>query len=186
MMHTIGTHSGALAKALTVNSVANGFSTQQCLRGTPAADGLQRGAGTAAECPRSLFMMPYAEGAAGSQFSFRVYGLAQMRAPNLGDPSAAVWIPFLLAEYACTVCNIGGVKQGSGMVTGDDLIESERLCDTIQFVQGDMGVVGKINSTGPGTDLVAYATVDLQGCRYFLFDFKQTDNVGMNCLFFVL
>ncbi len=182
MLVTIGTLSGTLTKALAANSVANTFAIFEPSRGVPTYLGMFPGASIAPECPGSVFLVPYGEGGQGSQFSMRIYGLSPMAAPNQGDRLAAMWLPFFLAEFSCTLCNVAGIRQGSDFPTGVDLIQSERLCDTITLAQGDVGMTGRINSTGPGTNLVAYAAVNLQGCERFVLDFQQVDNIGMNCL----
>ncbi len=186
-MFAIGTHSGYLQKALAANSVANTFQTLQPTRGVPTLDGMGFGSATGVLCPKSLLIVPFGEGSPGAIFSLRVYGMHNMKAPQLGDVLAEVWIHLFLAEMVCTLSNVGGVKQGSDALSGVDLIQTELLCDTITLTQGDLGRTGRINSTGPGSNLVAYALVDLQGCRRFVVDFQQIDaNTSMNCLTLVL
>ncbi len=182
MQVTIGTLSGKMAKALQTNSQANSFALFEPQRGTPTYPSLFPGGQASSESPRSVFLMPYGEGDAGRQFSLRLYGLTHLNAPNQGDPKAAQWIPFFIVELLCTLSNLGGNIQGSKALSGVDLIESERLCDGISLTQGDLGVVGRINSPGAGSGLISYATVDLVGCRMYALDFQQVDAVGMNCL----
>lgn len=175
-----------LAKAL-VN--ANAQQAQWVALGTqvtsPAAvgDGVYNAGADSNVSPGRLFLMPYAEGGVGSQFSLRVYAWRDFFLPT-GDPATQVWIPHLLAEFACTTCNQGGPVTQE--ITSSALLKpSEFLCDTISLTQGSLGVDGFVTSTGPGTNLVAFALLDLTACRRFQFDFQWADtsnNIGMNCL----
>ena len=124
-----------------------------------------------------LQLIPYAD-AAGAQFSLRLYGWDSVAPPDASN-NLIVWVPFLIAELACTTSNRSGV-------TGHYVNDTEYAVDTIVLTQGTTGnngfAGGLINSTGPGTDLIAYALITLSGCQFIQFDFQQTDSVSMNCL----
>jgi hypothetical protein len=123
-------------------------------------------------------MLPYCNGPPGSQFSFRLYGWRDVVYPE-GNPNALVWVPEFDAEFACTSCAAPGPTDPNVRM----ILPTENFCDTITLTQGNLGPTGFINSTGPGTNLIAYAVAELGGCRKFQFDFQQTDPVGMNLLF---
>ena len=127
--------------------------------------------------PNGLKLIPHGEGAAGAQFSMRLYGWSPVNKPDAGN-IPTIWIPHFIVELLCTMCNRAGMP-------GDYLSETERLCDTITLTQGVIGNNGWgggfINSTGPGTDLVAWAVINPTGFRFLQFDFQQIDPVGMNC-----
>ena len=150
---------------------------------TSPANGVWQGGQGGVTAPYRIKVFPYAEGTPGSRFRMRICGL-----DNIGvDPYAQVWWPYLLAEFTCTVCNRGGPPAAvPGRETGRLIRESERMCDTIELTGGSLGVsqvAGVVNSTGPGTNLIAWAMVDLAGCRKFQFSFEQIDTVTMNVLF---
>ncbi len=139
---------------------------------------MPRGRSTPWTCRRSARQAP-----AGNQFSVRLYGWrAAENPPGLGRP---VWIPYLICELACTTCNRQGPPNTAppGNPSNYMLGPDESLCDTISLTQGSLGLTGLINSTGPGTDLIAYAIVELTAPRYFQFDFGAIDSIPMNCLF---
>lgn len=134
-----------------------------------------------------LRIIPYCFGAPGSQFSFRVFGWESLSQPE-GQAQTLVWIPYLLAEFACVACNQPGPSDNQMRL----IQPGENFCDTITLTQGSLGKDGVINSTGAAasaaagvqtpTDLIAYVLLDLCGCRMFQVDFQQTDAVSMNAL----
>ncbi len=153
---------------------------------TGLADGVYSAGHDALMAPPRLFLLPYCDGAPSSSFSVRVYGWRGLTHPE-GNPQQGVWIPVLIAELACTACTVGGpAAPTEPQVPVRYLSPTELLCDTISLTQGTLGVNGLIQSTGPGTNLVAFAEIDLIGSRFFSFDFQLADTgnpVGMNCLF---
>jgi hypothetical protein len=157
---------------------------QQYLGGP--ADGIYDGGHDGLLCPPRIFLLPFCEGAPGSGFSMRLWSWRAVTHPE-GNPNQAVWIPVLVAELACVACSVGGpVAPTEPQIPQRWLSATEMLCDTISLTQGTLGNGGLIQSTGPGTNLVAFAEVDLIGSRFFSFDFQLADNgnpVGMNCLF---
>lgn len=146
----------------------------------PSGDGVFAAGHEGQFAPGLIKLMPISQGsAAGTQFLFRVYAWDSLRAiANTSEPRAT-WIPSLLGEFLCTDSGLCGPTYAG--YTG--LLEpNESLCDTITLNQGSLGPTELIKSTGPGTDLAAYVKLDLAGCRFFQFDFKQVDQIGMNCL----
>lgn len=186
-----------LTKALTQgNSQAASWSPPIILGADPRtayADGMVRTDDGNSISPQRLLLLPYCEGAAGQGFSMRLFGWRQLKEPDNINPgtstvtpgatvaSLGVWIPTLLAEFACTSCNQGGPVNASGQVS---LIQpNENFCDTITLTQGALGLTGLINSTGPGTDLIAFAVVELLGAQRWSWDFQRGDAVNMNCAY---
>lgn len=151
----------------------------------PSGDGVwSAGDSGGIHAPQRLFLLPYCEGLAGSNFSVRIYGWNGVENPD-GGPNRNVWIPYLLAELACVACNRFGPPLAGPIpqvYAGRFIQPDEAACDTITLTQGGLGLTGEIVSTGPGTDLIAFAIVELRGCKLFQFDFQQTDPVPMNCL----
>ncbi len=116
-----------------------------------------------------LYLQPYCEGPAGSQFWVRLYGWRRLGQLNH-------WVPTLLVQFLCSAGDLPGSSVASGAV----LIQTENLCDTMLPVSGSVGMTGEVVSSGSGFG--AYALVELRGCKKFSFEFEQADNVGMNAL----
>ena len=181
----ISNRSEPLSQALRLGDSQNTAWTSYDMQALkPSGDGVWSAGEGGVDAPQRLFLLPYCEGLAGSNFSMRVYGWRGVEMPN-GGPNQNVWIPFLLAELACVACNrfgppLPGVLPPVG--NGRFIQADEAMCDTITLTQGALGLTGEICSTGPGTDLIAFAIVELRGVKAFSFDFQQTDPVPMNCL----
>ena len=180
----IGTRSTKKTKALSLgNSVATAFQSFDVLPLNPASagyNGVFSAGHDGTVTANRVKIVPYAEGPAGSNFSLRLYGWDVLESPDPGG--RLVWVPQMLAEFACTTCNRSGPVNTSPVVSNYFLLDSERLCDTMTLTQGGLGWMGEVVSTGPGTDLIAFAVVDIRGCRFYSYDFAQIDNVGMNAL----
>ena len=88
------------------------------------------------------------------------------------EPQNAMWLPLFLAEFLCTTGSLAGPgKSGPNDQLGVSFPTSANLCDTITLTQGTLGPTGEINSTGPGTGIPAWATVELKGSQWLFFDF---------------
>lgn len=168
------------------DSIAASFASFDMLATTPTAIGDPVGPGGATDgvfnaghegifAQNRLFLLPYALGAAGSGFSLRVYGWRPISHPD-GLSTQRVWIPYFLVELACTTC----ARPGPGPAPRK-ILNTERMCDTITLTRGNLGPTGYINSNA-GTNLIAYAILEISGCKKFQFDFQQTAPVGMNAL----
>jgi hypothetical protein len=180
------TRSETYLRAAMPNAVSNAWSTQFYATYTdPDKSGgyfFKTGiTGENSWVAQYLFLQPLAEGTAGTQFSFRVWGWKYQFVLD-GHPYRQ-YIPVFLAEFLCTVCNSPGPISQSPAVPPLAMGPAENFCDTIALTQGSVGPLGEIVSTGPNSDLPAFARLDLRGCPYFQFDFLQGDNIGMNCLF---
>lgn len=185
-----------LSKALAQgNSIAPEWSTTNFVMSPvppqvalgAAGDGIYGpGRTLSATGPLRLYMQPYATGPNPTNFSMRVWGWRPFGSTE-GDGPTQVWNAVMIAEFYCTTCNYPGPP--GEMPTGGGSLRpikpNEYMCDTVQLVQGDLGASGWINMTGqPGapTDLPGYILMELQGCKLWQFDFKQSDPVEMNCL----
>ena len=181
----VDSRSEPLNQALLLGDSQNTAWTSYDMLGLPpVGDGIWAAGHGSVHAPGKLFILPYCEGLAGSNFSVRVYAWRSVEQPN-GGPNQNVWVPVLLCELACISCNrfgppLPGVLPPVG--NGRFIQADEAMCDTITLTQGSLGPTGEICSTGPGTDLIAFAVIELRGARFFQFDFQQTDPVPMNCL----
>ena len=120
----------------------------------------------------------------GTNFSMRLWMWREATQPGQSGTFLPVWVPVFVAEFACTSGTTGGVAtKGPAAPSPYVLPDTAYLCDTITLVQGAVGLTGLVNSTGPNTNLPAYFLAEILGCRFFTFDFQQTDNVGMNALY---
>lgn len=147
---------------------------------SPVPDGVFVAGHGGAQCPQRVYLLPYCEGPAGASFSMRVYGWRGQGLPT-GDPNKMVWIPTFLAEFACASGELPGPASDSNSQSIRNMLDTERLCETIALTQGALGLEGYVNSCGSGSGLVASAILETTGCRYLQFDFQQTDQVSMNC-----
>lgn len=174
--------SSAGAKALTAGNSTNAAWTTLILTpNAPSGDGVFSAGHGGSYAPQFIKIFPYCDGPAGQTFSFRVFAWdVLMSNPQAQQPQT--WVPSLIGEFLCTACNQPGFFPIQPLIPCQSILVAETMCDTITLTQGTLGA-GLINSTGPGTDLVAFVKLDLLGCRYFQFDFNQSDNanVGMNC-----
>lgn len=133
--------------------------------------------------PALLKLMPFG-GSPKAKFSFRIYALDALGEPDAG-PQKLVYIPILLAEFACQCGspNLQGVpSQGGWQPNQRYLNDGQFLCDTMTLTRGTLGERGQILSTGPGSDFVAMAKIDMWGAKRVFFDFQQTDQTTMNVL----
>ncbi len=168
-----------LTRVFAVSSQASAWASFDAMLASPT--GAFNAGHDGIYAPESIKLIPICEGGqAGSQFSVRLYAWDALRSEPISQQPPATWIPTLLAEFLCTACNRVGPYPVGNPTTGA-MTTQESFCDTITLTQGTVGLTGLINSTGPGTDLIAYIKIDLAGCRLFQFDFNQTDTVGMNC-----
>lgn len=135
--------------------------------GTPGAEFTQN----------RIQLIPYADGATGSTFNFRIYGWDYVDKP---DPRLGVWVPFLLAEFQATTSAVAGVA-------GYTISATEHLADFVKLINGSTGTTGFAggyngSAAATGTNLVPLVLVTVAGCRYIQFDFQKSSNVTMNCL----
>lgn len=192
----IQTLSTPFARALAQNSYADAYAQNEGYPGLPlgplahapaadasgtAVDGVFAAGQGGEIAANRLCLLPVCEGPAGSAFTLRLFGWTLLGQPD-GRAEQVVWVPCLLVELYAVACQQAGpVNPGPG--PSQRLVkDTERFCDTIMVLSGSLGAGGYLNSTGPGSNLIAQVFVDLCGCRYFQFDFQQADEVGMQCL----
>ncbi len=88
-------------------------------------------------------------------------------------PSGALWIPTILAEVSCTLSTAVGVA-------GQDILDTERIADTISGVIGTAGSDYQIFS--PANNTPAYILVDTKGCPDIEVLFSVGTATGANAL----
>ncbi len=120
-----------------------------------------------------LQIMPWSDGGLGQQFSLRIWGF------TVHDTTNPAWLPMFLCELLCTT---GGMA-GTSVPTASDPLglsfpKDSNLCDTVSLSAGTLGPTGEINSTGPGTNIPAWVTVELKGSQWFFFDFQTAEPGG--------
>ncbi len=161
------------AKALqSASSTATAYSrsvvptaTEPAGSGSDITDGVLNAGLAGQESPNRVFVMPYAAGGPTRSFSMRLWAWDHVGT----DPRFLVWIPSLLAEFSCTLGAQNGIPNGL-------ISDSEYFCDTLALTAGSLGFAGDLVS--PGNGLIAYALVELKGCRKFQFDFQAPDSNG--------
>ncbi len=169
-----------LQKALTPPAQNGLFTIFNMTPTQPTGNGVFQAGQNGMISPRRIKIIPFAHGNAGLQFSMRVFAWEQLY--GSGNENSIVWVPLLLVELLCTICNQPGPAEGyPGSITSL-LGPTDQACDTISVVQGNLGNLGFVTSTGPGTDLIAFAMLDLTGPKLIQFDFQQSDPVEMNAM----
>jgi hypothetical protein len=146
-------------------------------------DGTYKAGWRGAVAENRIQVQPYAD-QAGCQFSFRVWIWSEATWPGQTG-YGAVWVPSFVAEFSCVSGQTCGVTNQGPATTVNPYLLSDTCfpADTITLVQGMVGLTGLVNSTGPGTNLPAYALMEILGARFVTFDFQQSsDEVGMNAL----
>lgn len=125
---------------------------------------------TGANCLR---LMPFGAGADNSTFSMRVIGWS---AAGLSGPTG-LWIPTILAEFACTLSGMVGLS-------GKVITDTERFADTITLTTGNSGV--DVSLISPANDTAAHALIDLKGVQKVEVVFQLGTATGANALYHVL
>lgn len=179
--------SEGMARGLAFNSTSAGFTKMDLQTADPVSvasiGALDVAVGGLPYTASGIKILPCADTGVGTPFSMRVYGWDVQTVPS-GDPLLQVWFPVFLAEFACTTGDLPGPL---GNETGGKAFAVRNnmyFCDTIMLVQGGLGDGGVINSTGPGTNLLAYAQLDINGSKRISFDFQAADSssgISMNC-----
>ena len=159
--------SHALTRALYTDSDNVDFDDPGIRESEPTVDVQVAGLG-GTEAPERLLLIPFGDGTLGSAFKLRLYGWYHVGPSK--DANKVTWLPLVLAELRCVL----GDKNG----LASRLVEpKERFAREISLLLGDGG--GIVN--GP----IAWAKVDLHGCRKFSFDFAQDGTLAGalgNCL----
>lgn len=130
--------------------------------------------------PNRVEVVPYAALAPGQTFNMRLWGWNFVG--QAGQQQAVFWWPQLLAEFACTVCNTGGLPAPGPGPSPYPVQPNENFCDTITLTQGllgdNVGNPGYVHQIG--TDFIASILLAFGSPpRKIQFDF---DTAGANCL----
>lgn len=184
-MATLEQLSLPLSKALRVaNSQAaqyQVFSPQNASPGgPPLPDGVIEIGHGGMMATHRIKLAPFGTGQPGQQFTMRLYGWEFLGPPD-ANPNLVVWLPRFLVGFYCTLSNL----PGPGLPTY--LNTNEYICDSVTITEGSAGPwYSGASSQGPGSGLMAWALVDVTGCRYAQFDFSRAaDDVSadsFNCL----
>lgn len=163
---------GPLARALAANATDSTFPSRIPTLTQPA---LAIGDLDGNIQQNGLLVMPFAIGADNETFSMR---LIQWRYIGSGPQAySRLWVPTVLAEFACTLCAAVGVASSP-------VLNTERFCDTITLVgsTGNANISHEIVS--PGNDTIAYILLDLKGAHLWepTFDIG-TGPTSMNALY---
>lgn len=129
-----------------------------------------------------VWLLPFGEGFPGAGFTVRLYGWRDF-ALDGNRAASRVWIPYFIAELACSLSEISGPPGDANGDWGRGLRGAERLCDAIALTAGSLGLGGGIDSVGPGSNLVAHASVYTFSAKLIQFDFQSDVQVNPNCLF---
>jgi len=116
-----------------------------------------------------IYFQPYALGADDTTASARVWGWCWIG----DDDSTRMWIPVLL----CEVDFIVGTMPGAA---GKEILDTERLADTITLVEGVSNVLTTIHS--PEGNLPGFVIQDFLGCTLLEFDFEVGTATSANAL----
>lgn len=169
-------YSAKLTKALSVNSQSPEYAIVKTTGSEPTGDGVWPAGDPGILCPNRICLVPYCEGAAGAQFTLRLYYWNCLG----NDPQIWVWQAMLLMELLCVAGDYPGPSARDGEMSRRLILDTERFCSVAAAVQGSYGDGG---DTLPGSVTPAAVWVELKGARKFQFDFQQIDQqIGMNCL----
>lgn len=174
-----------LKKARSVNATTSAFpSSTDTLTEPVGDDGTATGrcvidVGTKGHgtVPRFMEIFPYASAAANDTFSLRIIGWQRIM-PPLSD-GRIQWIPYTIAEFACTV----GAETG---VAGGAVVATELYVDTITVVSEEVQASSRGRSAvfSPANDTKARLVIDLEGVEKVELVFDQTLNTpAMNALY---
>lgn len=139
-------------------------------------DGVYAAAGDPPGCltQNRIQILPWSDGGIGQQFSIRLWGF------TVHDNSNPAWPPLFLCELLCTTASIPGTSTANASdPTANAFPINANLCDTITLTQGTLGPSGQINSTGPGSNIPAWATIEIYGSQWFFFDFETSEPGGV-------
>lgn len=173
----VQTLKGPYAKTLAANSTDTSFPSRvptitQPVNAVGSLDGATQANG--------VLLLPYAVAADGDTFSMRLIGWRWVGAGN--TVGVQLWIPTVLAEFACTCSTPVGVAGGY-------LGATDRFCDTITLVGTTGNANVSVEIVSPANDTIAHILADLKGCQFFETTFDSTSAgtaAGMNAIYSLL
>lgn len=169
-------------RVLTDNAQSPTYMSLAPQTGEPSGEGVFANAKGGMLSYNRVWLLPLGEGPPGGTFTLRLYGWRDF-APDENKAGSRVWIPFFIAELLCSLCELTGPPGDANGDWGRGLRGGERLCDAITLTLGNVGLGGLIDSTGPGTNLAAHASVYTYAAKLIQFDFQADVQVNTNCLF---
>lgn len=146
---------------------------------TPTGDGIYNIGQGGSEAANRVKIWPFAEAMPGDVFWLRLWA---WNCIAFGD-NAQVWMPSILAQFACMVGAITVPTDGNSAGRQSVIAPWERFCDGLALVGGWLGLTGEIISQGAGSGIGACALVELRGSQKIQFEFERSDHtIGMNAL----
>lgn len=116
---------------------------------------------------RNSVVFPYGVGNDDTTFSLRIIGWSQT--------SGGLWIPTILCEVTCILCTSVGVA-------GQDVVATERFCDTIALVTNLGNANVSVEIISPQNNTPGHIMLDTKGCNYLDFIFDMTGATSGNAL----
>lgn len=122
--------------------------------------------------PQGFLLVPFGVGSATQTFSMNVFGWRHTIGLN---PLAPLWVPYLLAEFSCTL----GATPG---IINTDVGAGQLFCDTIALVLGNSNISNEVLSPA-GTGMVAHIVLDGKGSQLIEVRFGTGSSAtSCNCL----
>jgi hypothetical protein len=115
-----------------------------------------------------VLIVPFGAGTENTTFSMRIIGWRVA-----GRGMAALWIPVVLAEIACTLSATVGVA-------GKEAVATDRFVDTITLVTGTQNVSMELVS--PTGDEIGHVLVDIKGFQKLELSYDMTGATNGNAL----
>jgi hypothetical protein len=164
----------AWQKARDVNQTSNGYvakdptATEPTGTGTTATNAsVINTAPNGVASYNAILLIPYGAGADDATFSVRVIGWKSIG----GNGTTGLWIPFVLAELAVTLCTAVGVS-------AKIIVDTERFADTLVATKGN--TTTSVDITSQADNTIAHAGVALKGSQKVELSFT-TGGSATNC-----
>ncbi len=123
--------------------------------------------------PNGLLIIPYGAGSSTNTFVLWSYGWKKTVVSGSGI-TEALWIPFLLAKFTCTLCTQAGIAN-------TPVNASQLFAGTITLSTGNANVSNEIIS--PTGNVIASIMLDVKGSQYVEFRFDMNSSAtSANCL----
>lgn len=162
LLETLSSH---FRKARSVNQTSNGYVSKIPTVTEPTGDAATATGASVIDigtdgnyCQNGMIILPYGIGSNNQTMSVRVIGWRKVGLTDgQGGATTTIWIPVVLAEFACTLSStpIG--------IAGAQVLNTELFADTITLTYGNNNVSVEIIS--PAADIIAHAVLDLKGFK---------------------